>query len=112
MLKAKWRAAAATALVGTMMPAAAYAAPGWTAPSTISQIITAENYLTVILTTGSNPMSCASTTWYRLPTTAANYQTIAANLMTAKAQGKSVEVWASACDADGVSLIVAAWMTN
>jgi hypothetical protein len=90
----------------------AYAAAGWTAPSTIAQLVARENSLDVILSSSNNPMSCTSQNWYRLPTSAANYQVIAANIMAAKAQGKNVDVWAYACDTDGASLILGAWVTD
>ena len=105
-------ATAIAILFGATFSDAAYAAPGWTTASTISQLITVDSNLAVILDNGNNPMSCGSPAWYRLPSTAANFQVIAANLLTAKAQGKSVEVWVSSCDTDGASLITGAWTTN
>ena len=101
-----------TVLSTLLTAGAAHAAPGWTTPSTINEFLTVEASLTVIMASGSNPMSCGSPTWYRLPASASNYQVIAANLMSAKAQGKNVKVWAQSCDTDGASLILAAWVTN
>lgn len=105
---------AIVAFVGfsVVIPSAARAAPGWTASSTISEIISAEDGIILILASGSNPMGCGTPTWYRLRTSVSNYQATAATAVSAKAQGKSVQFWASSCDADGSSSIVAVWVKN
>ena len=101
-----------TAMVAVIAPTEAYAAAGWTDAQTVNQFIARENSLDIIMTGTSNPMSCPSTSWFRLPTTASNYQVIVATVMNAKAQGKSVELWVYQCDTDGASWILGAWLTN
>lgn len=91
-------------------PQLALAAPGWTVVSPIQEVVAQELGLTIILANGSNPVPCSSTTWFRLPLSAANYEVIASAILTAKAQGKPVQLWASSCAPDGVSQIVAAWV--
>jgi hypothetical protein len=99
------------ALIGLAYPSVVNAAPGWTTPSSAASAITAETWLTVILPAANNPMSCGTATWYRLPSSAPNYQVIVANILSAAAQGKKIQVWASSCDTDGASIITAAWTT-
>lgn len=100
------------AVCGVLMAAPAVAAPGWTTASTIAEIISAEDGIVIIVSNGSNPMNCATPTWYRLRTSVANYQATAALVMSAKAQGKLMQFWASSCATDGASLVVAAWLKN
>lgn len=83
---------------------------GWTAPSRASDLIAQELTVTVALPQSDNPLGCSIGTWYRLPTSASNYQAISAALMSAIAQGKEIQVWPSSCDSDGTGLIVAVWV--
>lgn len=87
----------------------AMAAAGWTAESVVESYQATDVSTTVILPGSDNPMGCASTTWYRLPSGTANYQAIVAVILSAAGQGRKIKVWANACDTDGASVIIAAW---
>jgi hypothetical protein len=99
-------------MAGFFSPSIAHAAPGWTSVSPVATVISDEVGLTIILPNANNPMSCSSGNWYRLAATTANYQVTAASLLSAAAQNKQVQVWATSCAADGRSLIVAAWSVS
>lgn len=97
---------------GVLMTTPVTAAPGWTTASTIGEIISAEDGIVIIVSNGGNPMNCATPTWYRLRPSVANYEATVALVMSAKAQDKLMQFWASSCATDGASLIVAAWLKN
>lgn len=83
-------------------------AGAYTTAAIISEIAPRENGLDILVASAGNPMACAWTGMFRLPTSAANYQVIASVLMTAAAQRRPVQVYANSCDGDGASLILAA----
>lgn len=60
----------------------------------------------MIIDNVSNPVGCTITNKFRLLTTAVNYEVIASALLTAITLRKAVQLWTSACDSDGASIII------
>lgn len=98
------------ATAGSFAPSTAFAAPGWTAPTLISELVVRENGIDIIVVTGSNPVPCPSSTYFRLSATAQNYEVIVSTILSAQARGRPVQMWASSCTTDGFSEIVAIWV--
>ena len=85
----------------------AFAGPDYTTESVISEINPREYGMDVTLPQANNPVPCSWATRVRIRNEAANYQALAATLMTAAAQGRAVRVYVHQCDGDGASLGVA-----
>lgn len=112
-MSVKYGIAAFALLFSALIPTASTAAPGMSSSFVIATMGTRENVMEIQVTPSiTSPMGCANTTYVRLPTSAANYNAISANLMTAFATGKSVVVYVSGCDSEGVSLIVSAYVSR
>ena len=95
--------------LAALSPNSAEAAPGWTGYGNITDIIAAENGIVAVVNVSSSPVSCATTTWFRVASSSANYQTIASVILSAKTQGRPIKLWVSQCDTDGAFLATAAW---
>lgn len=85
----------------------AVAAPGYTNPSLVSNTSVRETAVEVNIPNGGNPMGCSTSSLFRIPSTASNYQAIVAAILSSTARGKRINVYAYACDTDGLSLFVA-----
>lgn len=85
----------------------AIASPAYTTASVITSLASREYSVEVYLPSANNPMACSSVGWFRIVTSAQNYQAIASTLLSAQAQQKPITVYANGCDTDGTSLIVA-----
>jgi hypothetical protein len=100
-------------LLSAFVPTVSTAAPGMSSSFVIATMGTRETVMELQVTPGiTSPMGCANTTYVRLPTSAANYNAISANLLTAFSTGKAVVVYVSGCDSEGVSLIVSAYVSR
>jgi hypothetical protein len=86
---------------------AAMADPAYTSASIITSLAAREYGVEVYLPNANNPMGCSSVGWFRVVTSAQNYQAISSTLLSAQAQQKTITVYANSCDTDGASLIVA-----
>lgn len=60
----------------------------------------------------TNGVVCSNPNTFRILSSYSNYQTIVSTLTTAFATGKTVHLWASGCDTDGVTLFIAAWVNK
>jgi hypothetical protein len=107
------RPMAIAAVLAVGAPAYA-AAPGFSAAGTISQANARETQFEIVLPgVTSNPMACADASGiFRITNAASNYSTIVSLLITAYAAHKTLQVWNSACDTDGVPLISAVFVTG
>ena len=95
---------------GAMMAGTPAQAAGLTSPFTIGQMFPRELGYDMI-TSGpaiTSPVGCSRTDAVRIVPTAANYQAIISTLIAAYLAGKTVKVWVTQCDTDGVSLFIAA----
>jgi hypothetical protein len=90
------------------LASSAFAAPGWTTPTVITNISGREMGLDIVTANIGSPMGCSLGWAFRLSTTAANYNVIASSLITAFAGGKTVKMWVTGCEAsDGASTFIA-----
>ena len=99
--------AATTVAALTLPTGAVYAGPGYTAPTRILVIAPRDNSVDLYLSTAS-PMGCSFSGWFRLFTSAANYNSIYSLLLTQYSSGGTVLLFSNSCDTDGSSIIVAA----
>ena len=83
-------------------------AGAYTSAGVIWELNPREYGLDLTVPSAGNPVSCAWSGKFRLQQTAANYQVIASVLITAAAQKKPVQLYATSCDGDGATIIVAA----
>lgn len=112
-MSVKYTLSAMALLFAALAPTPSTAAPGMSSSFVITTMGTRETVLELQVTPSiTSPMGCANTTYVRLSTSAANYNAISANLMTAFATGKSVVVYVTGCDAEGVSHIVSAYVSR
>lgn len=93
-----------------VVPNAASAAPGWSAPLTINSLLPTDQHLTLIVTGNDNPLGCSSSSWLRLHPGDPNFGLISSGILTAFAQGKTIKVWESNCETDGTVHFIAAWI--
>jgi len=94
-------------LLSAMISVPANASPAYTTPSKITQILSVEIGVYMVLPSANNPMGCASITYYGIPTSAPNYEAIVATILSAQAQDKSVSVFAYTCESSSNALITA-----
>ena len=94
-------------LFSALISVPANAAPAYTTPSKITQIVSVETGVYMVLPNANNPMGCASITYYGIPSSAPNYQAIVATILTAQAQDKSISVFVYTCESPTNALITA-----
>lgn len=97
------------ALALMTIPAPAIAAPDFTTLSNISVFEPRETVVDMYLPTANNPMGCTAAGWFRLDSTASNYQAIYSLLLSTYMTGKRVKLYSFSCASDGTSMVKAAW---
>lgn len=110
MLRVSFKLIGRVALcVGAILPVfPVYAGAGYTSMGIITDYNPREFGVDVALPSGGNLVPCTLGGQYRLKADAANYQVLAAFLLSQFAQQKPVSVYTNNCDFDGASIIVAA----
>jgi hypothetical protein len=103
--------AAVAAMVAILTPYEAFAAEGYTSPAQVLDFGPREVSIDIYMPGPASPMNCSNVGWYRLKTSAYNYDMIASFILTQFAQKAPVRLYVNACDGDGASIIVAARTT-
>lgn len=84
----------------------------WTSAQKLSQVVVDDSHITVIVPGIDNPASCSVPTFLRVGTGDANYQTLAAAILSVQAQGKTAKLYAAECYQDGSARITGVWIQN
>lgn len=95
-----------TLLTAIALPQSVFA-QAYTTASPIAELNPREYGLDIYLPLANNPASCPVVGWFRLKLSAANYEVLVSVLITAATQKKPVLVYATGCDFDGTSIIIA-----
>jgi hypothetical protein len=95
------------ALASAGAPGMAHAG-GYTALSPIVDYNPREYGVDLWIPQADNPAGCTQPSLFRLRLDAANYQVLAAFLLTQFSQAKAIRVYTNSCDWDGASIVVAA----
>jgi len=83
-------------------------AGGYTALSPIVDYNPREYGVDLWMPQADNPAGCSQPSLFRLRLDAANYQVLAAFLLTQFSQAKAIRVYTNSCDGDGASIVIAA----
>ena len=82
-------------------------APGMTTPgATITTVFTRDVGVDFFTTATSNPMGCSMANTFRIQPATPNYSALVSTLLTAYSTHRPVTFWVSACDSDGVSVVL------
>lgn len=102
---------AAVAMAAILTPYEAFAAEGYTSAAQVLDFGPREVSIDIYMPGPVSPMNCSSVGWYRLKTSAYNYDMIASFILTQFAQKAPLRLYVNACDSDGASVVVAARTT-
>lgn len=96
-----------TVFAAFLATAAAAGTPGYTVMSPITSINIREAVIDLYIPQANNPMGCNSVGWYRVVTTAQNYNAIASFIIAQYESRKPIRLFVAGCDTDGTSVGVA-----
>lgn len=89
----------------------AQAGAGLSSTVTVTSINVRDSATDIRVTGFNNPFPCTNNEWIRIENSVGNGDMMRATLLTAYAMGKPVAVWVGGCATDGVSTVLAVWIT-